>query len=392
MRLRTILATAALTVVVAAGCARKPNDAALVTNIKAQMFSDSQLKDANLQVTSNDGQVTLTGTVSSDAARLDAYKIATQTPGVTKVNDQMTVEGAQSAQNVQPAQPSEPSQALPAQEPQAAPPPEAAPARPSKKSERERRRKERAKNHQRETAQTDQSRMSSAPPDQQANTSAPQQQAPDQQSQSAAPQSAPANTQPAPAQAPAPAPAPPPPQPTQVQIPAGTTMSIRMIDGVDSSVNQPGEIFHASLDAPIVVGDQVVVPKDADVYVRLASASSAGRVSGRSELRLELVKLEFQGQSYPLNSSTYSLAGSSRGKDTAKKVGIGAVLGTVIGAVAGGGKGAAIGAAAGAGAGGAYQAATRGKQVKIQSETKLDFQLEQPVTVTVMPRQPTSGQ
>jgi YMGG-like Gly-zipper len=169
-------------------------------------------------------------------------------------------------------------------------------------------------------------------------------------------------------------------------------MSIRMIDGVDSSVNQPGEIFHASLDAPVVVGDQVVVPKDADVYVRLASVSSAGRVSGRSELRLELVKLEFQGQSYPLVSSTYSLSGNSRGKDTAKKVGIGAVLGTVIGAVAGGGKGAAIGAAAGAGAGGAYQAATHGKQVKIPSETKLDFQLEQPVTVTVMPRSSSNGQ
>ena len=64
----------------------------------------------------------------------------------------------------------------------------------------------------------------------------------------------------------------------------------------------------------------------------------------------------------------------------------------VIGAIAGGGKGAAIGAAAGAGAGGAYQAATRGKQVKVPSETKLDFQLEQPVTVTVMPHSATPAQ
>jgi BON domain/YMGG-like Gly-zipper len=392
MRLRSILAITVLAGVVAAGCARKSDDAALVTNIKAQMFSDSQLKGASLQVASKDGQVTLTGTVPSDAARLDAYKIATQTPGVSKVNDQMTVKGAQTTENFAAAQTSEPPQSQAAPEAQTTPVAEAAPPPSAKKTERERRRKERARAHERETAEAAQNQTDSTPPDQEtAAPPPPPQQPQDQTSQAPAAPAVASTPSPAQVQAPVPAP-PPPPQPAQVQIPAGTTMSIRMIDGVDSSVNQPGEIFHASLDAPIVVGDQVVVPKDADVYVRLASASSAGRVSGRSELRLELVKLEFQGQSYPLDSSTYALAGSSRGKDTAKKVGIGAVLGTVIGAVAGGGKGAAIGAAAGAGAGGAYQAATRGKQVKIPSETKLDFQLEQPVTVTVMPRSSTTGQ
>jgi len=35
---------------------------------------------------------------------------------------------------------------------------------------------------------------------------------------------------------------------------------------------------------------------------------------------------------------------------------------------------------------------THGKQVKIPSETKLDFQMEQPVTVTVMPRATTGAE
>ena len=169
-------------------------------------------------------------------------------------------------------------------------------------------------------------------------------------------------------------------------IPASTTLTIRMIDGVDSSVNQSGEIFHASLDAPIVVDNQVTIPKGADVYVRLTNANSAGHISGKSELHLELIKIEYQGRSYPLVSSTYSLSGSSRGKNTAEKVGGGAILGALIGGLAGGGRGAAIGAGVGAGAGGVYQGATRGKQVRIPSETKLDFQMEQPVTVTVMSR------
>jgi hypothetical protein len=195
----------------------------------------------------------------------------------------------------------------------------------------------------------------------------------------------PAMTAPPPAPvAAAPAP-PPPPQPKQYQLAAGSTVTIRMIDGVDSSKNQAGEVFHASLDAPIVVGNDVVVPKGADVYLRLASVSSAGKMTGQSELRLELVKLMYQGNSYPLVSSTYSETGKSRGKDTATKVGGGAILGAIIGGIAGGGKGAAIGATVGGGGGAVYQGATHGQQVKIPSETKLDFQLDQPVTMSVLP-------
>jgi hypothetical protein len=190
----------------------------------------------------------------------------------------------------------------------------------------------------------------------------------------------------------APAPPPAPPQPKQVQIPANSTVTIRMIDSVDSSVNHAGEIFHASLEAPIVVDNEVVVPKGADVYVRLVAASSAGKFAGKSELHLELVKMEFRGQSYPLVSSTYSMAGGSRGKNTAAKVGGGAAIGAIIGALAGGGKGAAIGAGVGAAGGGVYQGATHGQQVRIPSETKLDFQLDQPVTVTVMPRSTAASQ
>jgi hypothetical protein len=179
---------------------------------------------------------------------------------------------------------------------------------------------------------------------------------------------------------------PPPQQPKDVVIPENTIVSIRMIDGVDSSVNHAGEIFHASLEAPIVVNDSVVVPQGADVYVRLTAASSAGRMKGKSELHLELVKMDFEGRSYPLVSDTYSETGSSRGRSTAKKVGGGAVVGAILGGLLGGGKGAAIGAGVGAGGGAVYQGATKGKQVKVARETKLDFQLSQPLTVTVMPR------
>ncbi len=342
MRHRVALSIAALGIALATGCHTKANDAGIVTGIQSQMFSAPQLKDTSVQVASNHGEVTLSGTVPSDAAHLEAYKIASQTPGVTKVDDQITVEHPQAV--------AERGVRAPAPEP-------AQPPRPSHAA--------RAKIAREDSPQPE--RANDTPP---STAPAPPQESPVLQ----------------PAAAVVSPPTPPPPQPRQVQIPAGTTVSIRMIDGVDSSVNHAGEIFHASLEAPIVDGDQVIVSKGADVYVRLVSASAAGKFTGKSELHLELVKLEWQGRSYPLVSSTYSLSGDSRGKSTATKVGAGAVLGTLIGAIAGGGKGAAIGATVGAAGGGVYQGTTNGRQVRIPAETKLDFQLDQPVSVTVLPR------
>jgi len=147
MGLRSILSITVLGFVLAAGCARKPDDTAVVTNIKAQMFSDPQLKDANLKVTAKNGQVTLTGTVSSDAARLDAYKIATQTAGVSKVNDEMTVAAAQTAQ-VEMPQSSEPPQTQ-SEPPQAEVTPVPAPKKPTP----EPRRRERVKSQERQAAE-----------------------------------------------------------------------------------------------------------------------------------------------------------------------------------------------------------------------------------------------
>ena len=158
-----------------------------------------------------------------------------------------------------------------------------------------------------------------------------------------------------------------------------------MIDSVDSSVNHAGETFRATLASPIVVDDQIVVPAGTDAYVKLVNAKSAGHMTGQSALALELVRMEFQGKSYALATTEYTQTGSSRGKRTAETVGGGAVIGTLLGAVIGGGKGAAIGAATGAGAGGVVQGVTKGQQVRIPSETKLDFSLEQPVEVSYFP-------
>lgn len=171
-----------------------------------------------------------------------------------------------------------------------------------------------------------------------------------------------------------------------ITIPAGTSLLVRMIDSVDSSKNKIGDSFYANLESALVVGNTVVAPKGADVYGRLTNAKSAGKISGGAQLTLELTGVRINGDIVPVDSTTYEAVGKGRGKQSAGRIGGGAALGAIIGGIAGGGKGAAIGAGVGAGAGTTVQLVTHGDQIKIPSETLLEFKLEQAVTAPLAPK------
>jgi hypothetical protein len=163
-----------------------------------------------------------------------------------------------------------------------------------------------------------------------------------------------------------------------VTVPAGTRILIRMIDSVDSSKQRAGYRFTATLETNLQAVDVVVAPRGTTVYGRLASASSAGRMSGSSQLTLELTDIVISGTAYPLLSSTYEIKGGGEGSKTAKKAVGGAGLGALIGGIAGGGKGAGIGALAGTAGGTAVAASKKGEQLSIPSESLLEFRLQQP--------------
>jgi hypothetical protein len=170
---------------------------------------------------------------------------------------------------------------------------------------------------------------------------------------------------------------------TRVTVPAGTRILIRMTDSVDSSKQKAGYRFTGSLETNLQADDVVVAPRGTTVYGRLASASSSGRMSGSSELTLELTDILINGTANPLLTSTYEVKGKGEGSNTAKKVVGGAGLGALIGGLAGGGKGAGIGVLAGAAGGTALASAKKGEQLSIPSESLLEFRLAQPVTLPV---------
>jgi hypothetical protein len=168
-----------------------------------------------------------------------------------------------------------------------------------------------------------------------------------------------------------------------VTLPSSTRIMIRTIDAIDSDRNQVGDMFQASLERPLVVDDLIVVPKGTEVYGRLTQATEAGRMQGRSQLKLELTGIVVNGETIPLVTGEYSVSGSSRGANTAMRVGTGAAVGAVIGAMSGRCRGAAIGAGVGAGAGTAVQVMTKGEQVHVPNETLLEFVLQQEVRMPV---------
>ncbi|HYH00789.1 MAG TPA: BON domain-containing protein [Terriglobales bacterium] len=338
---------AVLMLAVALGCTKARSDAQVASDVQNKIYSDAAIQSRQVTVQASNGVVTLSGYVSSDAERTAAASNAAQVEGVkTVVNNLQTASSDNAATQAPPQQPAveEPVREEPAPAAQA---PARRQATRERASARPAPRRPSAYGNNSDNQPTDYSSQPSAPV----------------------------------AAAEPPRPVAPPP-PVKVTIPDGTTFSVRMIDSVDSETAQAGQEFRASLDAPIVVDDDVVVPAGADISGRVVDAKSAGRFAGKSALSIELTKLSFNGRTYSLNTNTYAREGSSRGATTAKRVGAGAAIGAIIGGIAGGGKGAAIGGTIGAGAGTGATAAGKGQQIRINSEQVLVFTLQNPLTVS----------
>jgi BON domain len=325
-------------------CTKAVGDNELNNQVQSKLNGDSGLQGKQISVQTSGGVVTLSGTVDNDAQRTAASRYASAVPGIKEVVNNLQVAA--------------PPATMPADETSQAP---ARAERPAAKP----------------TPSTPRRRPASSSTTMAAAAPAPA-------------MTATQDNNPAPAPAAPSAPATP-PAPKKVSIPSGTTLSIRLVDAIDSETAQPGQAFKATLDSPLAVEGDVVVPAGYDVQGHIVDVKSAGKFAGKSELVLQLDRIQVGGRSYSIQTDQYRREGSSRGKNTAAKVGTGAAIGAIIGGIAGGGKGAAIGAAAGGGIGGGVQAATKSQQIKLPTETVLNFTLQSPVTVTPVSEGPNRG-
>ena len=343
-RIFTATGAALVLAAVLGGCKSTPpppDDATLTTQVQNRLSADPDLGGQSVQASVANGVVTLNGTVASGAARTVASNDAAQIAGVKTVVDNLVVQG-------------------PAPTPEVAAAPASEPARPERDHSRD---------HDRDKGKKQSAR--NEPP---------------------APivRDAPA-PQPMPQQAPVPvaqaAPPPPPPPPVPVvhniTLPAGTAITVRITQTLDSATTQTGDKFTGAVASDIVVDGMVVLPQGTPVTGHVDEAKDAAHSKGSASLTLSLSSISRKGERIEIATEPYTKQGEGRGKNTAEKVGGGAAVGAILGGILGGGKGAAIGAAAGGGVGAGANTITRGQQVQIPSESVVRFKLSDPILLRV---------
>lgn len=156
-------------------------------------------------------------------------------------------------------------------------------------------------------------------------------------------------------------------------IPAGISIKIRTLDAIHSRQAEVGQSYRCTVAEAVVVDQKEIVSKGADCVLRVVETKEAGKLTGKSELQLELAQIRVGQDLVDVNSEVSTKESAGKGKGTGVKVGAGAAAGAILGGIFGGAKGAAIGAAAGAGAGAVTAAVTHGPEIKVASETLLTF-------------------
>jgi hypothetical protein len=322
------------------------SDQQIATDVQTKIHNEPALAKQDIQVSVANGIATLSGIVSDDASRALAGNDSGGVAGVRTVVNNLTVQSPQQGVALNASSASMPSTTIQ--------------SRPAPKPL-----KRRAYKPNPEKARKDRH--------------------PSASNEAPAPQPAPQMTQATPPAPVGPSLPPAPPQLVvrQVTLPPGTIVPVRITEELTSKTAQTNDAFHGSLAADLGIQGVIAIPRGAPVVGRIVEARDAAHFKGSSLLTLELTRLDARGQRITLVTDTYSKEGEARGKNTVEKSAGGAALGAIIGALAGGGKGAAIGGLAGGAAGTGVNAATRGQQVDIPSETLLNFSLQSPVTLTV---------
>jgi len=167
--------------------------------------------------------------------------------------------------------------------------------------------------------------------------------------------------------------------PAARKVPEGTPITIRLLSTVSSASSNAGDRFEGTLDDPIVIEGQTVVPRGAAATGRVLAAKASGRLTKPGYLRIVLVSLIVEGKPVAIETSSLFVKGGSQKKRDLAMVGGGTGAGAVIGALAGGGKGALIGSVVGAAGGTGTAYATGKKEVLFGAERRLTFRLAHPV-------------
>jgi hypothetical protein len=167
----------------------------------------------------------------------------------------------------------------------------------------------------------------------------------------------------------------------EVPIPAGTAIRVRLAQSLNTKTTRAGETFTATLDAPVTINEQIILPAGTLFNGHVTSAAPSGRLKGRANLGVQLDSFVLNGETYHIATNSVTRVSGGHKKRNWLFIGGGSGTGAAIGAMAGGGTGALIGAGAGAAAGTTGALLTGRKNVALPAESLLTFSLREPVQV-----------
>jgi BON domain len=169
-----------------------------------------------------------------------------------------------------------------------------------------------------------------------------------------------------------------------VVVPSGSVLRVRINQGMNSKNTAPGTTFDGVVMGSVFAGNAIAIPRGATFQGTVVAAHSAGELSGKGELKLQLTSVTFGGKTYPVVTDFWWHQGVDKtGNTVGNTVGL-AGVGALIGAVAGGGVGAAVGAGVGGVAGLGVSSASGRGEASLPSEAIVTFHLTQPADVTTV--------
>jgi hypothetical protein len=181
---------------------------------------------------------------------------------------------------------------------------------------------------------------------------------------------------------PAPRPPEPPPAPKfrEVTVPAGTEISVKILNTLASNTSKVEDRVKGSVAKSVVVSEATAIPAGSELSGTVIEANESGRVKGKASIAIRFDRITVRGESIGVQTARVAREAAQNKKDDVKKGGIGAGLGAAVGGIVGGGKGAAIGAVAG---GAGTVMATKGDEVQIAPGTIVTVLLQEPLTLSV---------
>jgi hypothetical protein len=177
---------------------------------------------------------------------------------------------------------------------------------------------------------------------------------------------------------------PPAPVLEELVVAAQSVIGLQMETSVTSERARLEDEVVARVTRDVKVSDRVVIPAGARAQGEVTLVERGGKVRERARLGVRFTSIVLaDGTRLPIQTETVIREGDPPGRESAAKIGGGAIGGAIIGGLLGGAKGAAIGSTVGAGAGTAAVMTGGRNHATLASGSPLTIRLEEPVTITV---------